>query len=278
MQFGGRNQLDDVNIFGVRIDTIGEGELKEAMKDAIQNGHFLSIITLNPEFLLMARNNEEAQHILANADYCIVDGVGIQYAAIALNNTFVQRITGVDLVKVAAGIAEEQSRPTLIIGTESEQIMKQACDSLREQINGREITGIVPPKIANNVQTKVPQNILDQVQNINPCAILIALPMKLQLAFIHQLKHIGWEGVIIGVGGAIDMYSGSIKRAPQWMQNNGLEWAWRLLQEPRRIKRIIRAVFIFPLHVILLTLNRRIFTKACIRVGRSILTIPYEKN
>ena len=97
-----------------------------------------------------------------------------------------------------------------------------------------------------------PRELLEEVKQSKPDAILVAYGAPAQEKWIAQYHtKIPSLRIGIGVGGTFDFWAGKTKRAPQWAQNIGIEWLWRLLQEPRtRMKRIWKAIFVFSYHAI----------------------------
>ena len=99
---------------------------------------------------------------------------------------------------------------------------------------------------------KVDQTIIDQINQLAPDVLAVALGQRKQERFANSyLKQIPTVKIIIGIGGALDMISGNLPRAPKFLRRLGLEWFWRLVIEPSRWPRIVRAVIIFPIVVII---------------------------
>jgi exopolysaccharide biosynthesis WecB/TagA/CpsF family protein len=119
---------------------------------------------------------------------------------------------------------------------------------------------------------EVDEDILRELQQLEPTVLAVALGAGKQEQFIRQyLKELPSVKVAIGVGGAVDMISGELSRAPAWMRTSGLEWAWRLVQEPSRFGRIWQASVVFPSVVAYDSLRQRRLGRATFRVLPEVL-------
>ena len=108
-------------------------------------------------------------------------------------------------------------------------------------------TKIVYKKSNETISKKILRDLTDFI----PDVLLVALgsPQQEEWIFAHQ-QQFPQTKIMMGVGGALDYWSGAMRRAPRFMRNIGLEWLWRLIRQPRRLPRILNAVILFPLLVI----------------------------
>lgn len=225
-----------------------------------------SIVTINPEIYLQSWQNQEHAEAINKADLIVPDGVGIVWAGEYFNNSkynnrfvrFVcslkrwlfnkpsafipQRITGVDL---SLKLCQANFLPIKIFGSKnsSATLAKQNLLKLNPQLQID-----FYDQVFLNDACELNQSEKTFLFSDNKCIILLALGAPKQEIVMAKIKPFLAPGsIVIGVGGTIDFIAGKVKRAPIFMQRLGLEWLFRLAVEPKRIKRIINAVIVFPL-------------------------------
>jgi len=219
-------------LLGVRIDNVSMSEALEKIREFLSDGRQHYIVTSNPEFLVLAQKDQEFCDILNKADLNIPDGIGIVWAARWLGESLKERVTGVDLIEKLK-IKNEKLKIFLLGGK----------NGVAQKIKA-EWPAIV--SCSENLDEAI-----NLINNCRPDILLVALGAPKQEKWIAQnLAKILSVKVAIGVGGAFDFISGRIKRAPKIFQAIGLEWLWRVLREPKRLPRLIKAVIIFPLLVL----------------------------
>ncbi|MBI5370235.1 WecB/TagA/CpsF family glycosyltransferase [Candidatus Uhrbacteria bacterium] len=255
-------------LFGVRIDDLEEGELEQKFDLALQGGTQLFVVTPNPEFLLQARGDQAFHSLLNRADISLPDGVGLIFGIAALTDERLHhRHTGIDALLLIAQECAKNRRRLLLIGSD-EQSATLACEQLRKEFSGLEVKGLDPGRIqGNSASMTITDTFMEHIRLFEPDAMGVALGQGKQERFVFEvMQHIPGIRIGIGIGGTLDTLSHKRPRAPKWMRNFGLEWMWRLLIEPRRARRIVRATVFFPILVIWDTLKHRRFLKACRRV------------
>ena len=198
------------------------------------------IATPNPEMYVDAVFDSQFRSILKNNSFNIIDGFGL-HLGLKLFGYKHSRITGTDLV---ADIFADTKFSVYILGGLSGNIKKIKKKYPNLNIVGH-FDGIV--KIESN------SDLASQINNLKPDILLVALGAPKQEKWIaSNLKHLQNVKVAIGIGGAIDYLSGSVKRAPAFVRTMGLEWFYRLIKQPERYKRIFKAVVVFPILFILI--------------------------
>ncbi|MSR84907.1 WecB/TagA/CpsF family glycosyltransferase [Candidatus Uhrbacteria bacterium] len=206
------------------------------------------IVTANPEILLEARRDPGYAKIIQQADARIVDGFGL-WIACAVRGRLVPRMTGVELGECLLKEAAEKQWRVALLGGGHPDTAEEAREKIQQKYPGLllhvEYGGRFDRE--GNMDDQG-ESALDRLMLFSPELLFVAIGHPKQdfwiakhLADFPQLK------VVTGVGGAIDFWAGVIQRAPKIFQRLGLEWVWRLMQEPRRLKRILRAVIVFPL-------------------------------
>ncbi|MEI8103413.1 MAG: WecB/TagA/CpsF family glycosyltransferase, partial [Candidatus Moraniibacteriota bacterium] len=126
--------------------------------------------------------------------------------------------------------------------------LEEILVALRKKYPSLDCNGITIPRISISARSRLDANLEIDLQKILDCAIILcSLGAPEQEYFTESLRqNPGNIRVAVGVGGVFDILTGKIKQAPRWISKVGLEWLWRLLQQPRRFRRIFRAVVVFP--------------------------------
>lgn len=241
-----------IDILGIKIDKIEDkdiiGKIYEFLNS--EKGHY--IITANAEMIVEAQKDKEFRDIINTADLVLPDGSGPVFASriVSPKNKLNKWIAGVDLVyKILKNLNDLDSRKKVFFLGAKEGVAKSAAQRLKKLFPKLEIAGIFSgdaaekglPRFDNQVEAgdRVAVSIINQTK---PDILFVAYGAPKQEKWIaRNLKKMPNVKLAIGVGGAFDIISGRIKRAPAWMRKAGLEWLWRLIQEPRRIGRIYNA-------------------------------------
>ena len=154
-----------------------------------------------------------------------------------------ERIPGVDFAKRLLKEAALSNIPVAIIGSK-EEIVTKAVENLQREISGLNIVYYHNGYFDND------DEIYGELKKRSPKLILIALGSPRQEKFIYEAKHILNPALMIGIGGSLDVWSGSVKRAPKIFQSLGLEWLYRTITQPSRFKRIFPALPLFLIKVL----------------------------
>lgn len=233
-----------ISILGVPIDRVTREQALLEIESLLSSGGQHHVMTPNPEMLVEAGKNPTFREVLSRSAMNVPDGVGLLWASRWIGTPISERVAGVDLFQdlclspslppvyllgaapgIAARTGERLSRrnPSLhIVGTES-----GSPDPAEE-------TGIIQRIHASGAQ-----------------ALFVAFGAPRQDLWIaRNLPKMPGIRLAMGVGGSFDFIAGVRKRAPAWLRSAGLEWFWRLIREPRRFRRIISAVLVFPLLVL----------------------------
>jgi N-acetylglucosaminyldiphosphoundecaprenol N-acetyl-beta-D-mannosaminyltransferase len=237
-------------ILGVRIDDLSEATLTEILSNWLQQITTRLIVTPNPEFVLLAQKDLDFRSLLNTADLCLPDGVGLRFAVAALDHQYLKyRHTGVETLSLLAKLCAKYQQRLMLLGG-SPKKTERAAVKLRQQYPGLEVD-IFDPGIIDGKHVILSEATLAGVGRLKPQVIAVALGQGKQERVMQILKDkLPGLKILIGIGGAVDYLSGLHQRAPAVWQRLGFEWLWRLTREPWRLKRILNAVILFPLHVI----------------------------
>lgn len=234
------------NILGVKVGDINEktaiSRILTLAKDA-KGCH--QVVTVNAEFVMLARRDPNFARVLEGADLALADGTGVVLAKLILGGKAHSRVTGVDMVdKLCAESAKRAIRVGFLGGFHG--VASEVSKRQKAKFPGLKVVFTGPGDGAIGPDLRLNRPIFGK-KRID--ILFVAYGMGKQEFWIERnLKHLN-VGVAIGVGGAFDYVSSVKKRAPEWMQNAGLEWLWRLTVEPTRIWRM-RVLPVFAILVI----------------------------
>lgn len=236
------------NIAGVFINNMTYDEIWANIESFLNSPRQHIIVTSNPEFIVLAQKDEEFRNILNTADLSLPDGIGLVLAGKFLGLHVSKRMTGNDLVKLISSIAEQKKCSIFLLGGDKD-VAKKAAVNLQKAFPLLKIAGTWDGEMIDNIRDN--HELVDRVQKSGAQILFVALGHgKQEKCIYYHLSKLLNIKLAIGVGGVFDYLSGNKKRAPLWMRKSGLEWLYRLLHEPRRLKRIYNAIIVFPIIII----------------------------
>ncbi|WZL72168.1 WecB/TagA/CpsF family glycosyltransferase [Clostridiaceae bacterium 35-E11] len=225
---------DRVEIMGVPID---KGTVEDALrrtKELMQQDNCSVIVTPNTEIVMEARNDDKLLEVIKNADLVVPDGIGLIYASKIQNKGLNERVTGVDLMLRILDYCNQQKKSIFIFGGKP-GVADKAGKNICLKFPDIKVVG----SIDGYFKKEEEQSIVDQINTSQPDILFVALGAPKQEKWIHQYKDQLKISIAMGVGGSVDIWAGTAKRAPQIYQKLGLEWFYRLIKEPWRYKRML---------------------------------------
>lgn len=217
--------------------------LEEHLYLHLQQQQKCFVVTANPEIVMKAREDVLYKEMIQSADYIVPDGAGVLLAAQIMKQPLEERIAGFDLMLDLLRFADEQELSCYFLGAEPD-VNDQAVLEVKQRFPHVKIAG------HQHGFFKDEDEVTKAVKESNPDIILVALGFPRQEEWITKHMVDFDKGVFMGVGGSFDVLSGKVKRAPdRWIKYN-LEWLYRILQQPFRVKRILK-VFEFIMRVFL---------------------------
>ncbi|HHY44768.1 MAG TPA: WecB/TagA/CpsF family glycosyltransferase [Firmicutes bacterium] len=196
------------------------------------------VVTANPIMVMTAQRDPLFMEILDRADLLVPDGVGILWAARKFGKALPERVTGVDLTHYL--LHRKPSTRIYLLGGRPE-VAERARRNVEKEIPGAKICGTAHGYFGPGEEPAV----VDAVRAARPDVILVGMGSPRQEKFIwtHR-KRLGAK-VAIGVGGVLDILAGESKRAPEVFQKAGLEWLYRLVKEPKRLRADLKLIEFF---------------------------------
>lgn len=231
-----------VKLLGYEIDTYSFEEAVIKGLELERQDKVSQVVTINPEMFDCAKADSEFADILNTAEMVIPDGVGVKLGLKILGKT-VDRIAGVDFARRMLEESAKHNMPVALIGAKPE-IIELAKENLQKEIDGINIVYSQDGYFKDN------ERVLAELKESGARLILVALGSPKQEKFIQKSRTILNQGLMIGVGGSFDVWSGMVERAPLIYQKLGIEWLYRTIKQPERFKRIFPTLPLFVLRVI----------------------------
>jgi len=232
--------LKILKILGIKFTQIDKNGAIDKIGKYLQQKKQRIICTPNPEMCLIARKNNYFKKILNNSDMNICDGFGT-YVFAKFFGSKVHRITGVDFF---LEICKRYKTSIFLLGAKK-GIAKKTAKKLA-YLKNLKVAGTYSGS-SDNIE-----KIIRKINKTDAQILFVAFGAPKQEIFIYEnLKKFEKIKIAIGVGGTFDFISGNIKRAPKFIRKIGLEWLFRLIKQPSRIKRIFNATILFPFYLIL---------------------------
>lgn len=242
--------FERLDIGALAVDQFSETALvDEVLHHCLFGNSTRLLATANAQFYVLAQKSRRFRECLRSADYICADGMPIVWACNSLYGGSVRRIAGVSLVeKLCQRGAAHRLRVFLLGGKpETADITSKL---LKRRHPGIQIAGVCCPPYGFERREESLQEVLDQIAAAKPHVLFVGLGAPKQEIFIHHYIRALNVPLAIGIGGSFEILSGKLKRAPAWMQSSGLEWAYRLCQEPGRLwQRYLIGNFEFLWHV-----------------------------
>ncbi len=227
--------LRSSTVLGVRLHQLTGHDVTAVLRACIHSGQPHQLVTVNLDFLRIAHRDPEFSRVLNDADVAMADGMPVVWLSRLSKQPLPERIAGVDLVLAAADLAAQERYSLYLLGA-GPGVAEEAARSLAARYPGLKIAGTYSPPVGAWTANE-DERILDHIRATKPQFLFVALGAPRQDLWIHEhLEQLGVP-ICVGVGGTFDILAGRNKRAPVWMQRFGLEWAYRLRSEPRRLWR-----------------------------------------
>jgi len=221
-----------VRVLGVRVDCLDAAAAVGRIEALADQGGAHLVATVNPEFVMRARADREFARVLESAALCLADGGGVVWAARRQGCRLSERVTGIDLLRPLCELCVRRGFGLFLLGA-GPGVAEEAARTLTSQHPGLRVsTHAGTPRPADD------EAVLRVIAAARPRVLLVAYGAPEQEHWIARNLPRLQVGVAIGVGGALDFVARRVPRAPAWMRRLGLEWLFRLLRQPWRLKRM----------------------------------------
>lgn len=233
-----------IAILGVPFDSVSMDDAVELIDGMVasRKPHYLA--TANVDFTVQALEDEELRRVLFDAHLVVCDGTPLLWASRWLGNRLPERVAGSDLVPLLIALAARQGHRIYFLGGRPD-VTARAVENIQKQYPTLNVVGSDSPPFAP-LHEMDHEGICARIRAAQPDLLFVSFGCPKQEKWIAaHYRQLGVP-VSVGVGATIDFLAGEMARAPKWMQRTGLEWLFRLLQEPRRLfQRYVKDFWVF---------------------------------
>lgn len=219
-----------IRICGIPVDLLTMDQSIAAVVDLLESGKGHQHVAINAAKVVLAHRDPRLRDAIEQCSLANADGQSIVWAGRLLGYTVPERVTGIDLMLRLWDEAATRGYRVFLLGSRT-PIVQAAAEAARAR--GVEVVGTRSGFWNADEENEV----VAEIGRTKPDLLFVGLPTPRKEEFLHSHLEDLHAGLAIGVGGSFDVVAGQVKRAPRWMQRAGLEWAYRIKQEPKRIFR-----------------------------------------
>lgn len=230
-----------INVLGVGFDNVTMDEAVDRGMELLHSPGTHYVVTPNPEIVEVCRENPEAMRAVNGADLVLADGIGVVKGARMLGTPLKTKVPGIEF---AAGLMEEMAAKGMslyLLGAKP-GVAETAGKRLAEKYPGLTIAGTHDGYFQDDGP------VIEAIRNSGADAVFVCLGAPKQELWMARNGSATNARLLCGLGGSLDVFAGTVKRAPRFWSDHGLEWFYRLCKEPRRIGRMMKLP-LFLVHV-----------------------------
>lgn len=226
--------MPDVRVLGVRVDRVGRAALEESIISSARNGECKVYSYVNIHAINIAQSDLRFREIVNGSAVTYCDGEGVRLGARLLGTSLPPRTVLTFWVWDLCRLLEEKGLSVYFLGG-TQDVVRAAVDTLQKVCPALSIKGWHHGYFEKDGEES--RRVVEEINRVRPDVLFVSFGMPAQEYWIENNRQALHAGVILPAGSMIDYVAGARKTAPAWMANNGLEWLYRLVREPRRLWR-----------------------------------------
>ena len=218
------------------IDNLTMEETLQVVDRLIKEDKAAYVVTPNVDHIVQLETNKELQDVYANASLILTDGKPLQWIAKWYGTPIKEKISGSDLFPRLCDMAARKGYKMFFLGA-AEGVATKAAENLINRYNGLQVVGTYSPPYGFEKSPEEMLKIIRLIKEAAPDMLIVGLGCPKQEKFMyHHCRELGVP-ISFGLGASFDFEAGNIKRAPKWMSEHGLEWLFRITQDPQRMAK-----------------------------------------
>ena len=225
--------MSRIDVMGVGFDDLTRDGAVALCKNLIEEHRSAYMVTPNPEIVMASWDDPALREAISNADLVIPDGIGVVKAAKILGTPLKERLPGIEIGEAILQYAAQSGKKVFLLGAKP-GVADLAADRMREKFPGIDICGV------NDGYFKDDAAVIEKINAAKPDFLMVCLGFPKQEMWMAQNASKLDVGLMAGLGGSLDVFAGTVLRAPEKWQRMNAEWLYRCIKEPWRFKRIAR--------------------------------------
>ena len=227
---------EGAHLIYTEIDNLTMQETLQAIDRLIQEDKSAYVVTPNVDHIVQLETSKELQAVYENASLILTDGKPLLWIAKWYGTPIKEKISGSDLFPLLCDMAAKKGYKMFFLGA-AEGVAAKAAENLMHRFKGLQVVGTYSPPFGFEKNPVEMDKIKSMIKEANPHILIVGLGCPKQENFMyHHCKELGVP-ISFGLGASFDFEAGNIKRAPRWMSNHGLEWFFRITQDPKRMAK-----------------------------------------
>ncbi len=222
--------MNRINICDIPVDALTMEETIQLIDRSIVERKPIHHVVINAAKVVNAQKDERLKESIINCDIINADGQAIVWASRLFNTPLPERVAGIDLMESLVKLGAKKKYKIFFLGA-TEEIVNTVVNFYSNQYGKEIIAGYRNGYFKKDEE----QAVAKQISDSNADILFVAMSSPKKEIFLNTYKDLIQTPFIMGVGGSFDVVAGHVKRAPLWMQKSGLEWFYRVIQEPRRM-------------------------------------------
>lgn len=223
-----------IKFMNTEIDNLTMAETLLAVDELIQKNKNAYVVTPNVDHIVKLESNERLKNAYSEADLILTDGKPLVWASWLYRNPIKEKVSGSDLFPELCNLAAKRHYTMFFLGAK-EGVAVKAAEKLKKIYPELEIAGCYAPPLGFENDAKELKKIETLIKSAKPHILVLALGCPKQEIIAYQYRNLFEVPLTLCLGATLDFAAGKVKRAPRWMANAGLEWLYRIYQEPSRM-------------------------------------------
>ena len=227
------SETPSITLLGVKVHRVDMATTLDLVREFIASGKPHIIVTADASSIVSAQRDADFRDLVNNADLVTPDGFGVIKGSALLGTPLIERVSGVEIARQMCRMSAEDGFSIYFLGA-APGVADLAAENLKGQYPGLNVAGTHDGYFDPSQDAEIAA----LVKASGAQALLVAMGIPRQEKFIRDNMDKLGTCVAMGVGGSFDVFSGKVKRAPEWFQNHGLEWLYRLVKDPSKISKV----------------------------------------
>lgn len=226
--------MSRIKFLNTEIDNLTMNEALDVIKSLIIQNKNSYVVTPNVDHIVQLEKDKELAMVYKNADLILTDGTPLIWMSKWMKTPIKEKISGSDLFPKLCELSAKQGYKMFFLGA-APGVAARAAQNLQLRFQNLQVIGTYSPPYKFEQNSSELHKIEEMIKNLKPDILVVGLGCPKQEKFIFHNKERLGVPLSLGLGASFDFEAGRIKRAPKWMSNIGLEWLYRIMQDPKRL-------------------------------------------